>query len=163
MKKLFSRSNTFAALGLVAVEVLFGALLLATSAGATGLCDAGTAQSPVNLQNRITKDRKASVSTHYAIGEAKIANTGKTVQLDFSPGNSINVAGKQFELLQMHMHSPAENTIDGVLYPLEAHFVHQAADGKLAVTAWCSRKARPTMPTQASAARCPRSKASRVT
>ncbi len=133
MKTLFTRSNTLAVLGMFAVEVCFGALLLATSATASGLCDVGTAQSPVNLQNGMTKDRKASVSTRYSTGEATIVNTGKTIQIDFPKGNSITVEGKRFDLLQMHMHSPAENKIDGVLYPLEAHFVHQAADGKLAV------------------------------
>ena len=40
---------------------------------------------------------------------------------------------KLYTLLQFHYHSPSEHTIDGKQFPLEVHFVHQAADGSLAV------------------------------
>ncbi|KAJ3022401.1 UNVERIFIED_CONTAM: hypothetical protein HDU68_009173, partial [Siphonaria sp. JEL0065] len=34
---------------------------------------------------------------------------------------------------QVHFHSPSEHHIDEKYYPLEAHFVHASADGKLSV------------------------------
>lgn len=32
--------------------------------------------------------------------------------------------GVTYDILQIHMHTPAEHTIDGKLYPLESHIVH---------------------------------------
>jgi carbonic anhydrase len=49
---------------------------------------------------------------------------------------SITLGGKKYKLLQMHVHHPSEHVVDGKRYPLEAHFVHQAADTrKLVVVA----------------------------
>ncbi len=39
-----------------------------------------------------------------------------------------------YRLLQFHVHSPSEHTIDGKYYDLEVHFVHQHyTENKLAV------------------------------
>ena len=38
-----------------------------------------------------------------------------------------------YNFLQFHYHSPSEHTVDGKRFPLEVHFVHQNADGGLAV------------------------------
>ena len=38
-------------------------------------------------------------------------------------------------MLQLHFHEPAEHHIDGVIYPMEIHFVHQDLKGNLAVVA----------------------------
>jgi len=48
---------------------------------------------------------------------------------------SVTTQGKKFNLVQWHYHSPAEHVIDGKYFPLEAHYVHQAADGHLLVVA----------------------------
>jgi carbonic anhydrase len=32
--------------------------------------------------------------------------------------------GQRFNLIQFHLHSPSEHTIDGKIYPAELHFVH---------------------------------------
>lgn len=36
-------------------------------------------------------------------------------------------------LLQYHMHAPSEHTVDGELYDLEFHFVHNDSAGVLSV------------------------------
>merc|ERR1719506_1701796 len=38
------------------------------------------------------------------------------------------INGAKYNFYQVHWHTPSENTVDGVEYPLEAHFVHQLAD-----------------------------------
>lgn len=46
---------------------------------------------------------------------------------------SINYRGDSYNLLQLHMHSPSEHTIEGERFPMEMHFVHQSTDRSLAV------------------------------
>lgn len=46
---------------------------------------------------------------------------------------SLTYGNQTFDLLQFHFHAPSENTIDGKLYPLEMHMVHQAEDGQYGV------------------------------
>jgi carbonic anhydrase len=41
--------------------------------------------------------------------------------------------GKDYTLLQIHFHTPSEHVTNGKPAPMEAHFVHKAADGALAV------------------------------
>merc|ERR1719311_612441 len=38
------------------------------------------------------------------------------------------INGAKYNFYQVHWHTPSENTVDGVEYPLEAHFVHQLDD-----------------------------------
>ena len=71
----------------------------------------------------------------YAAGVSDIVNNGHTVQVNYAPGSSVTVDGREFELKQFHFHSPSENKIDGKQYPLEAHLVHADKDGNLAVVA----------------------------
>ncbi|MFC7331084.1 carbonic anhydrase family protein [Marinactinospora rubrisoli] len=46
---------------------------------------------------------------------------------------SVTVGGKEFELQQLHFHTPSEHLVDGDATPVEQHLVHQAADGELLV------------------------------
>jgi carbonic anhydrase len=55
------------------------------------------------------------------------------VQVDVLPGNFATIRGRRFQLQQFHFHTPSEHTLNGVRYPLEAHFVYRAKDGRLAV------------------------------
>ncbi len=45
----------------------------------------------------------------------------------------MTVGDKTYALVQFHFHAPSEHTVDGEHFPMEMHFVHQAADGALAV------------------------------
>jgi len=40
-----------------------------------------------------------------------------------------------YKLVQFHFHTPSEEKVNGKAYPMEAHLVHQGADGKMAVVA----------------------------
>ena len=62
-----------------------------------------------------------------------IVNNGHTIQVD-TVGSGVLVIGQdRYVLQQFHFHTPSEHTVDGRSYPLEAHFVHKTANGKLAV------------------------------
>lgn len=97
------------------------------------LCKTGLEQSPVNLPaagdaNLIT------VSTNYGTTEASIVDKdGKTIQADFGEGFTLTSGDSTYNLVQVHMHTPSENTIDGKAFPLTGHFVHADAAGALAV------------------------------
>jgi carbonic anhydrase len=98
------------------------------------LCAEGKNQSPVNLTGMIEGDLPPII-IKYKSGGNEIVNNGHTIQVNYSPGSTIKVNGREFELQQFHFHSPSENTIEGQSYPMEAHFVHADKDGNLAVIA----------------------------
>ena len=68
-------------------------------------------------------------------GPVDIVNNGHTIQVDAVGSEALTIGNKPYVLQQFHFHSPSEHTLDGRSYPLEAHFVHKSADGKLAVIA----------------------------
>ncbi len=98
------------------------------------MCGMGKNQSPINLTGMIEGELPA-LSVNYAAKGTEVINNGHAIQVNAAPGSSISIDGKTFELKQFHFHSPSENTIDGRSFPLEAHFVHVAANGELAVVA----------------------------
>ena len=100
-------------------------------------CKLGGSQSPININKDIIVETKglAPIDFHYTTSAVSVVNNGHTVQVNIKPGSFIKIDGKEFELKQFHFHTPSENQIDGKNFPLEAHFVHQAKDGALAVVA----------------------------
>ena len=52
-----------------------------------------------------------------------------------APGNTIEVIGRRYELLQFHFHRPSEERINGRQFDMVAHLVHKDVQGRLAVIA----------------------------
>lgn len=100
-------------------------------------CKLGSSQSPINIsaENTIKTIGLKPIEFHYTTAANSVINNGHTVQVNIDPGSTITIDGKEFALKQFHFHSPSENEIDGKFFPLEAHFVHAAKDGSLAVVA----------------------------
>ena len=99
-----------------------------------GMCAQGKNQSPVDLQAPV-KAELPPLSFAYTLETREILNNGHTVQINFATGSKLAVAGRQFELKQVHFHTPSENRIEGKAFAGEAHFVHADAAGNLAVVA----------------------------
>ena len=99
---------------------------------AFALCGQGVNQSPINLTGFIEAELEP-IDFKYSGLTTEILNNGHTIQVNHASGSSINLGGKSFELKQFHFHAPSENLIDGESFPMEAHFVHVAKDGSLAV------------------------------
>jgi carbonic anhydrase len=89
--------------------------------------DHGLVQSPVNILSDDAVQGKHRVALHYDHTAPNfIVNKGTTIELDFpSGGGSITYDGKEYDLLQLHFHTPSEHQIDGVTYPMSMHIVNQ--------------------------------------
>ncbi len=90
----------------------------------------GKMQSPINILSNQTEDGKHNVTFHFDDEINKVENLGHTVQLDFTPGNTITEGNKTYEFKQVHFHTPSEHLVDGMTYPMEMHMVNQLVDQK---------------------------------
>ena len=91
-------------------------------------CSEGKAQSPINLQTAATvKGKKNGLTFQYRTSRASLVNNGHALQVNVGPGNTLYFGGKEYELLQFHVHVPSEHTVDGVRAPIEFHFVHRSS------------------------------------
>jgi len=99
------------------------------------MCKVGKSQSPINISKdvTVTTDGLKPIKFHYVTSASEIINNGHTVQVNVKDGSYIIIDGKTFDLKQFHFHTPSENQINSKNFPLEAHFVHAAKDGSLAV------------------------------
>lgn len=95
-------------------------------------CQLGLQQTPIDLSSAMQRGT-ASIGFAYGPQPLRIVNNGHTIQADVEPGNSISIAGETYHLVQFHFHHPSEHLLDGKAFDMEAHFVHKAASGALAV------------------------------
>lgn len=99
-----------------------------------GLCGRGTRQSPIDIRDGIAVDLEVPKFDYRPSGFSVIDN-GHTVQVNVAPGNTVEVTGRRYELVQFHFHRPSEERINGRQYEMSVHLVHRDADGRLAVVA----------------------------
>lgn len=117
------------------------------------LCAQGKLQSPIDIGKRVPSGNQ-SLAIHYSgapltiaediitqilIGDTQtVINDGHSVQVNFpdvSIPEMITFQNQTYRLVQLHFHSPSENTWRGRAFPMEIHFVHQGDHGQLAVIA----------------------------
>ena len=97
-------------------------------------CSTGTRQSPIDIRGGIGVELEPIAFDYRASGFAVIDN-GHTVQVNVGAGNSIEILGRRYELVQFHFHRPSEERIDGRQFDMVAHLVHRDLEGRLAVVA----------------------------
>jgi carbonic anhydrase len=95
-------------------------------------CATGAHQSPVDLGGAVGAPL-ADLVFQWHGGPATVVNDGHTVQVDLADGGDLVLDGHTYHLAQFHVHAPSEHTVNGRSFPLELHFVHRDADGRLAV------------------------------
>jgi len=98
------------------------------------MCKDGKMQSPINVVPT-KKAQLKPLELDYKASSKSIINNGHTVQVNIKDGSTLKLDNKVYKLKQFHFHVPSENNINGDVFPLEAHFVHQSDDGSLAVIA----------------------------
>jgi carbonic anhydrase len=97
-------------------------------------CAVGTRQSPIDIRDGV-KVQLDPVLFDYKPSGFRVVDNGHTVQVNLAPGNSIEVLGRRYDLLQFHFHRPSEERINGRQFDMVAHLVHKDIDGRLAVVA----------------------------
>ncbi|GLT56803.1 hypothetical protein SLA2020_298200 [Shorea laevis] len=107
-------------------------------------------QSPVDLLNERVDvvSYLGTLKMSYKPSNATLKNRGHDMKLSFeNEVGSIEIRacsnGTEYELKQLHWHSPSEHTIDGFSLDLELHMVHESQDGKAAVVGIMYKIGRP--------------------
>ena len=97
-------------------------------------CANGTRQSPIDIREGIRVDLDP-VAFDYKAGGFKVVDNGHTVQVNVAPGNSIEVQGRRYDLIEFHFHRPSEERINGKQYDMVVHLVHRDLEGHIATIA----------------------------
>jgi len=105
------------------------------------ICGEGHSQSPIDIEKTVKADlpalsaefKPATMQIIHHEHMADVINTGHSIQVNYTGGDSLKIGDEQFKLIQYHFHSPSEHTVAGKHYALEMHLVHKSDDGKLAV------------------------------
>ncbi len=97
-------------------------------------CSSGSRQSPIDIRSGIRVDLEPIVFD-YRASVFRVIDNGHTIEVRVGGGNSIEVQGRRFDLLQFHFHRPSEERIDGRQFDMVVHLVHRDPEGRLAVLA----------------------------
>jgi len=114
-------------------------------------CSKGKSQSPVNIPKKV-KALPGALAIKYLPASVGIVEDGATdlllngthtiiddghgLQINFHDKQNqetITVNGKDYHLVQFHIHTPSETEWHNQTFPMEIHFVHQSDDGTAAV------------------------------
>ncbi|WP_242590036.1 carbonic anhydrase [Enterococcus sp. DIV0840] len=90
-------------------------------------------QSPIDIPDSSVEKMEdgGTIKLDYSSKITNAENNGHSIQVNDSGKATINQ--RTFALTQFHFHAESEHTVNGKHYPLEAHFVNQSQDGRLAV------------------------------
>jgi carbonic anhydrase len=96
-------------------------------------CSKGTRQSPINISKTSDTKRSPLNFKYRRTRSLTILNNGHAIQINQRKGSLLHLGSTEYDLLQIHFHSPSEHNINGKSFPMEAHFVHRDTDGNLGV------------------------------
>ncbi|MFM2346105.1 MAG: hypothetical protein RL654_858 [Pseudomonadota bacterium] len=98
------------------------------------MCGNGKRQSPIDIRGGVKVDLEP-IRFDYRPTGFNVVDNGHTVQANLGGGNTIEVGGRRYELVQFHFHRPSEERINGRQFEMVAHLVHKDPEGRLAVVA----------------------------
>lgn len=96
------------------------------------LCSTGKEQSPIDIPGAAVTN-PADLTFAYKPSALTILNNGHTIQATYDQGSTLTLDGAAYTLRQFHFHLPSEHTLNAKGHDMELHFVHQNAQGGLAV------------------------------
>ncbi|KAK1576320.1 hypothetical protein Q3G72_012884 [Acer saccharum] len=102
------------------------------------VCGKGHYQSPIDLLGQRVQilPNLGELHKDYKPAPAVVKNRGHDISVLWKgDAGKLDINGTDYQLLQVHWHSPSEHSFHGSRYELELHAVHKSACGKLAVIA----------------------------
>lgn len=97
-------------------------------------CAQGQQQSPINIATVYSQQLDA-LNFKYQPSRIAILNNGHSIQHDYDPGSFLEVGAQRYQLVQLHFHTPSEESINNRRAPMDIHLVHRNEAGELAVVA----------------------------
>ena len=97
-------------------------------------CATGSRQSPIDIRSGVKVDLEP-IQFDYRPSGFRVVDNGHTIQVNVNGGNSIEIQGNRYDLVQFHFHRPSEERINGRQFDMVAHLVHKDPEGRLAVVA----------------------------
>ncbi|KAF8247130.1 carbonic anhydrase [Wilcoxina mikolae CBS 423.85] len=98
------------------------------------ICATGKHQSPINIDTKSIRLSSSAELNYPSSGDFNLTNNGHTVQATPEGTYTATLRGEKYKLVNFHFHTSSEHRVDGMGYPLEAHFVHSSVKtGALAV------------------------------
>lgn len=96
-------------------------------------CKKGKEQSPIDL-TAAEEAKFSAPQLNYATQPLQLTNTGHTLVEEVSTAPlHLSFGGQDYNLKQVHFHTPGEHQLNGKSFPMEVHFVHSDADGQLTI------------------------------
>ena len=89
-------------------------------------------QSPVNITGYAFAGAP-NLDFRYRGVADHITNTGDFVKVRYEDGGVVLLDGREYRLIECHVHYPSEHTIEGERFALETHLVHIEKAGEIAV------------------------------
>ena len=96
-------------------------------------CSDGAEQAPLNIVTLATVKKTISLPLlpNYAPAKAEVFNTGTNIRVQLT--GDLKIGKADYKLLEYHFHTPGEEAINGVHFPMNVHLVHISPEGKLKV------------------------------
>jgi carbonic anhydrase len=94
-------------------------------------CASGRRQSPIDLSDGIAVDLEP-IQFLYRPAAFRVTDTRRNLQMAVYGGGFI-LLGRNYELVRVQFHRPAEITVAGKTFAMDAQLVHRSDDGKLAI------------------------------
>ncbi|XP_025887484.2 bifunctional monodehydroascorbate reductase and carbonic anhydrase nectarin-3-like [Solanum lycopersicum] len=96
----------------------------------------GNLQSPIDFDNKVVEvvSNLGILQKYYKPSNATLVNRGHNIMLRWDGDSGyLKINETQYQLQQIHWHTPSEHSINGKRYDMEAHLVHMSSDRKTAV------------------------------
>lgn len=94
-------------------------------------CASGRRQSPIDLRDGIPVDLDP-IEFFYPPSPFRVTDAVRQLQLTVY-GGGMMLLGKQYQLSRVELHVPAEHTVAGKSFAMEAQLIHAGTDGKTAI------------------------------
>jgi carbonic anhydrase len=102
------------------------------------MCGQGLLQSPFAIdttKGNVISAKLPKITFHYDVAHVIFLDHDDQLAINHGQGNFITIGNTEYDLVNIHVHTPSEHTVNGKQYPMEIHLVHQSSDNLIAVVA----------------------------